>query len=160
MENFKIDEKELGLLGDFFTAAAKNAKQYNDFASLFDLNKSGINEPLKLFNDFYKLNTGEVPGKKSEDFTDAFESFQNLMSQYLSMFNSTDKLKIKELEERCEKLTEKLEKKENEVRVLTAFVEQSKVHVESINDVQKMFVKQGKEFQSIMEKFGFFPNIK
>ena len=161
MKNFNFDEKQLEFLGKFFTTAAGNAKQYNSFASLFDLKKSDDNDLLSLFKNFYNLPNAEAESeKKSDAFSDAFENFQKLMRQYTGMFNFSDNSKLKELEEKCEKLTKELEEKDREIKVLKSVIEQSDNQADLINNFQKIFEGQGKEFKTIMDKFDFFPNSK
>jgi predicted RNase H-like nuclease (RuvC/YqgF family) len=159
MKDFKIDEKQLKFLGEFFSTAAKNAKQYNDFTSLFDFKKSEDNDLMDLFKNFYKLDSSSSDSdKKSNDFSNALDSFQGLMKQYMAMFNFSDNTKIKELEEKCKNLEKELEEKDKEINVLKSIIEQSNNQSELINNFQKVFVDQGKEFQKVMDKFGFFPN--
>jgi predicted RNase H-like nuclease (RuvC/YqgF family) len=159
MKDFKIDEKQLEFLGDFFSTAAKNAKQYNDFASLFDFNKPEDNDLENLFKNFYNLNNSSSNSdKKSNEYANAFESFQQLMAQYMSMFNFSDNSKVKELEKKCKKLEKEMEEKDREIKVLKSVIEQSDNQTELINNFQKIFVDQGKEFQKVMNKFDFFPN--
>ena len=159
MKDFKIDEKQLEFLGNFFLTAAKSSKQYNDFASLFNFQKDGNNDLMSLFNNFYNLNNTPKDSEiDSNDMSKAFESFQNLIGQYFSMLNLSDNSKLKESEEKCRRLEKELEEKNREIKVLKSVIEQSNNQSELINNFQKIFVDQGKEFQKVMNSFDFLPN--